>query len=218
MRIVLHALLVFVITAALLWGAGLLWFIQTIPDHVKDETTVTDGIVALTGGSNRIAEAVALLKAEKAKKLLITGVGEGITIDNLGILDNVPQGDILYNKGRIVLGYIAKDTRQNAQETAIWTSMEGFKTIRIVTANYHIPRSILEFKEVMPDITIIPHPVFPSRVKVKEWWLFPGSTRLIISEYNKYLGSYTQHYLFHSMRSLSHWLKERLKTLDTPQM
>lgn len=181
----------------LAWCVGLLWFINSIPSQVDDKTTITDGIVALTGGSSRVPTALKLLKEKKAKKLLITGVGEGINFKNLGINT--------VNERNITLGYIAKDTRQNAQEAAIWTQLEEFNSIRIVTANYHIPRSTLEFKKTMPDITIIPHPVFPKTVKVKGWWHFPGSAKLIISEYNKFLGSYTQHSFMDMLHCLSTW-------------
>lgn len=201
-----NRLFTLVFIGAILWFTGLLWFIHIIPDRVEDTTTITDGIVALTGGSNRLATAVTLLKEKKAKKLLITGVGPGITLPTLGTLDDIRQDDISADEGNIVLGYIAKDTRQNAQEAAIWASLEDFKSIRIVTSNYHIPRSILEFSHAMPNVTLVPHPVFPSTVKVKDWWFFPGSTRLIISEYHKYTGSYLQHYTVDTLHSFSQWV------------
>lgn len=185
-----------------LWFGGLLWFIQIIPSNVADNTTVTDGIVALTGGSARLSTAVSLLQEHKAKKLLITGVGKGITLSNLSLQDGVSETDMLHNEDNIVLGYIAKNTRQNAKEASIWVNLEGLRSLRIVTANYHIPRSILEFSYAMPNVTIIPHPVFPKRVNVSEWWRFPGSTLLIISEYHKYVGAYMQHKLSSYLHSL----------------
>lgn len=207
MKHALRLLSVMAFFACMCWSVGLLWFVHLIPDHVDDGSSLTDGIVALTGGSNRLATAVTLLKEGKAQKLLITGVGEGTTLQALGLLENIPAEDISNYEEKITLGYIAKDTRQNAEETAIWTSLEGVRSIRIVTANYHIPRSMLEFTYTMPKVALIPHPVFPAHVKVKEWWLFPGSTRLILSEYHKYVGSYIQHCIVRYIGSIGHWLQ-----------
>jgi len=94
---------------------------------------------------------------------------------------------------------LAENTRGNEIETAVWVYEEDYKSLRIVTANYHMPRSLLEFRSLMPDVEIIPHPVFPDNVKIENWWRFPGSTALIASEFNKYM--------FASLRnSLLHWL------------
>jgi uncharacterized SAM-binding protein YcdF (DUF218 family) len=81
----------------------------------------------------------------------------------------------------------ADDTRGNAVETAAWIREQGFGSLRLVTANYHMPRSLLEFRHAMPDIEIVPHPVFPENFKQDEWWLWPGSASLLASEYSKYL-------------------------------
>ena len=64
---------------------------------------------------------------------------------------------------------------------------EGFNSLRLVTASYHMPRSLLEFSRVMPEVRIIPHPVFPERVKQERWWASPGTASLIVAEYQKYL-------------------------------
>ena len=50
-----------------------------------------------------------------------------------------------------------------------------------------MPRSLLEFRRTMPEIEILPHPVFPAHVKQEDWWRWPGSTNLLVSEYSKYL-------------------------------
>ena len=34
---------------------------------------------------------------------------------------------------------------------------------------------------------IVPHPVFTDAFKRDDWWLWPGSSSLLISEYTKYL-------------------------------
>ena len=64
---------------------------------------------------------------------------------------------------------------------------EGFSSLRLVTASYHIPRSRVEFRRAMPTARMIAHPVFPRSVHIDEWWRWPGTTALLIGEYSKYL-------------------------------
>ena len=88
---------------------------------------------------------------------------------------------------RIVLGYAAGDTEGNAAETAEWMTAEGFTSLRLVTAAYHMPRSLLEFQRALPGATIVAHPVFPPGVKQEGWWNDAGSTGVLVGEYLKYL-------------------------------
>src|SRR3546814_4475167 len=85
------------------------------------------------------------------------------------------------------LGYEADNTRGNAVETAAWMKDQDFTSLRLVTATYHMPRSLLEFRRLMPDIEIVPHPVFTEHFKRDDWWMWPGSSSLLITEYTKYL-------------------------------
>src|SRR3546814_20820963 len=64
---------------------------------------------------------------------------------------------------------------------------QGFDSLRLVTATYHMPRSLLEFHRTMPNIEIVPHPVFTENFKRDDWWRWPGSTALLLPEYTKYL-------------------------------
>ena len=93
---------------------------------------------------------------------------------------------------RISIGS-AVDTTANAIETAAWARQQGIASIRLVTAAYHMPRSLLEFRQAMPMATIVPHPVFPESVKQLDWWAWPGTAALVISEYNKFLLAWARH-------------------------
>jgi uncharacterized SAM-binding protein YcdF (DUF218 family) len=86
----------------------------------------------------------------------------------------------------INLGYTATSTAGNALESAVWIKKNNFKSIILVTANYHMPRSLMLFKKIMPTIKLIAHPVFPARFEPKKWWARPRTASLIISEYIKY--------------------------------
>jgi len=94
---------------------------------------------------------------------------------------------------RVETGYGAQNTAGNAVETEEWMRANGFQSLRLVTASYHMPRSLLEFRQALPDATIIPHPVFSDHVKQDRWWLWPGTARLIIGEYNKFLAAWVTH-------------------------
>ena len=95
--------------------------------------------------------------------------------------------DILKIDCCVILGHKANNTFGNAMETARWMASEGFNSIHIVTANYHLPRSLLEFDRVLPNMKLFSHVVHPEKVHLNEWWRWPGTIRLLLAEYNKYL-------------------------------
>lgn len=167
-----------------LWLGGLFWFVGQVPRDVKDPTTETDAIVVLTGGSDRLREGLALLSEGRAGKLFVSGVYRGIEVRELLDLVQDSPTDL---ECCVAIGYEADNTRGNALETADWIGEQGYGSIRLVTAGYHMPRSLLEFRRVLPNIDIIAHPVFPENYHQEDWWRWPGSTRLLLSEYNKYL-------------------------------
>lgn len=166
------------------WLAGLFVFADTIPRQAQQSREKTDAIVVLTGGSLRLEEGLALLSAQLGKKLFVSGVHRGVDVQQL-IDRSLRSPEII--DCCIVLGYAADHTAGNARETADWMARQGYVSLRLVTASYHMPRSLAEFRNAMPLIEIIPHPVFPENVKVDEWWRWPGTAILIVGEYNKYL-------------------------------
>ncbi len=167
-----------------IWLVGLLWFAKTLPVSVATPARATDAIVVLTGGSGRVHQGLELLAQRRAKKLFISGVYRGVEVQELLGVSQQSPADL---DCCIALGYEADSTRGNARETADWIREQGLSSLRLVTAAYHMPRSLLEFRRAMPGIEIVPHPVFPEHVKQRDWWRWPGSASLIISEYNKYL-------------------------------
>jgi uncharacterized SAM-binding protein YcdF (DUF218 family) len=165
----------------------MLWFAATLPEAVEDPDTVTDAIVVLTGGAERLAGGLALLEAGKARMLFVSGVHRGVDLSDL-LRQSHPSTPPPSCGGRcIALGHAADDTVGNASETAAWMAAGGFDSLRLVTAAYHMPRSLLEFHRAMPDRIIVPHPVFPVAFKREEWWRWPGTLHLLAIEYTKYL-------------------------------
>jgi len=186
-RRLLPRLLTIVLIAFLAWLGGLVYFATLIPGRVDEVAAPTDGIVVLTGGSDRLSEGLRLLADGKAKQLLISGVHREATLDDL-LKIGAPTPNLSPETIRccITIGYQAGNTAGNATEAAAWAAAKGIRSLRLVTADYHMPRSQLEFSLAMPDVRILPHPVFPEVVKRDEWWLWPGSASLVVSEYHKY--------------------------------
>ena len=171
-------------TCAVAWLAGLLWFATGLPSSVAEPERVTDAIVVLTGGSGRVHRGLQLLADKRARKLFISGVYRGVDVQELLRVSRRSPGDL---ECCVALGYEADSTRGNARETASWMREQGLRSLRLVTAAYHMPRSLLEFRRVLPDAEIVPHPVFPEPVKRRPWWRWPDSASRIVTEYSKYL-------------------------------
>jgi len=180
----LKSLTVLSFVLLLAYGVGFLWFTTLLPTDVPADDRATDAIVVLTGGSDRLGAALDLLSADKAKKLFVSGVYRGVDVRQLLDLSQHSPEDL---SCCVVLGYEADNTRGNAIETAAWMKEQGFTSLRLVTATYHMPRSLLEFRRLMPDIEIVAHPVFPEHFKRDNWWMWPGSSTLLFTEYTKYL-------------------------------
>lgn len=162
--------------------AGLAWF--AIPPAAENRARPTDAIVVLTGGALRLRSGVDLMRDGKGQALFVSGVDRRVDLDALLRMSGDAPAWLSCCVG---IGYDAENTEGNAQETARWMRRRGFHSLRLVTAWYHMPRSWLEFERAMPGIEIVPHPVFPQRVKAEHWWAWRGTTRLLIGEYVKYL-------------------------------
>jgi uncharacterized SAM-binding protein YcdF (DUF218 family) len=186
-RVVGNAIVVAVALAAL-WTWGLFRFVAAIPTEVADATTPTDGIVVLTGGSQRLGEGLELLSLGLAKKLFVSGVYEGVDVRALLQVVKRNPADL---ESRIAIGN-ATNTNGNALETTAWMTEQNYRSLRLVTGAYHMPRSLLEFRHAMPAVTLVPHPVFPGHVKQERWWAWPGTANLLVGEYTKYLFAWSR--------------------------
>ena len=180
----LRAALWTILVVAMVWLGGLVWYASLIPRPGAPSPVKSEAIVVLTGGSDRMAEGLRLLEGGIGRKLFVSGVYHRVEVKELLRVAKKNPGEL---ECCIELGYTADNTAGNARETAAWMDKEGFRSLRLVTASYHMPRSLVEFHRAMPEIEIIVHPVFPEGFKRDEWWLWPGSTTLIASEFGKYL-------------------------------
>lgn len=169
---------------AVLYVAGFLVFVLTLP-HAQ-AAPHADGIVALTGGNARLDAAVALLEQGAGRRLLITGVHPTTTKAELRVLSHGGRRfDCCTDLGRA-----AADTRGNAQEAAMWAHDHRYKSLIVVTASYHMPRSMTEFAAAMPEEKLVPYPVQPADAHLAGWWHDPTALHLLHNEYAKYLASF----------------------------
>ncbi len=173
-----------------LWIAGLVLFYRSIPASPPNAATTTDAIVVLTGGSGRLDKGLDLLAENRARKLFVSGVYRGVDVARLLEISRRAPEDFICC---VTVGHSAVSTSGNATETAAWIERNGFRSLSLVTANYHMPRSMLEFRRAMPEIVIVPHPVFPERFKRERWWAWPGSASLVVTEYTKFILAWIRH-------------------------
>ena len=169
---------------------GFVHFANSIAAMEKPEIKrPADAIIALTGGTSRIDDALNLLSAGKAKRLLITGVHP--ETDSKALADLSPQNAQLF-ECCIDLGYAAQNTLGNAKEAREWARGKNWRTFIVVTSNYHLPRSMKEIGRAMPGTRLIGYPVSSERVMLPEWWRSTATTRLLLGEFTKYLMAATR--------------------------
>lgn len=172
----------------LAWTLGFLVFVANLPRAPVDPERRTDAIVVLTGGSGRFDQGLNLLASGVAEELFVSGVHEDVRVEELlNLSPAAPLPEV--STCCIVLGHQAQTTYGNAQETAAWIANKDYHSLRLVTASYHMPRSLLEFRRAMPTVEILPHPVFPDHVRQDDWWRWRNSALLLAAEYTKYLGA-----------------------------
>jgi uncharacterized SAM-binding protein YcdF (DUF218 family) len=138
------------------------------------EGQATDAIVVPTGGPGRIDRGLDLIAQHQAKRMLISGVAPGVRPVELAATNRAPVSVFACC---VDLGHEAVDTRSNAMETAAWVSAHGYKSVRLVTSDWHMARASMELRAALGgDVTIVSDGV-------------PGEAPLglLIVEYNKLL-------------------------------
>ncbi len=174
-----------VIFLALLgYGLGFVLFVSSFP-NTPANLPKADGIVALTGGGERLDTAVSLLEHGVGKRLLVSGVSQETTKETVG---KMSEGGPRF-RCCADIGYAAEDTHGNAEEAAQWTRDNQFHSLVIVTGRYHMPRTMKEFSAVLPNVSLVAYPVDQSRIELGDWWRHPRTMGLLHREYVKYLAT-----------------------------
>lgn len=180
------------ILAVMIYIGGFLVYIAEYQRVATPLFDKADGIVVLTGGPDRIAEAVRLLSEKHANRLLISGVNEQTDEDDL--VRTVPALQ-KFMSCCVTIDRDALNTRDNALQTIAWTKQNRFNSIILVTAHAHLPRALFELRVAGgDDLQVSPWRV-GGPANPDEWWRDTNTLRAMIIEYTKLIGSISR-YLF----------------------
>ena len=165
-------------------GVGFVGFLSQLRAVEVNPSSKADGIVVLTGGSSRVSDAMELLAGGYGKRLLISGVHPTNAASDIS--RSLPDNQSLLSCC-VDLDRSAVNTRSNAAETRRWARERGFKSLIVVTSNYHMPRAIVELSHAMPDVELVPFSVIGDKWRDEPWWTSGATLRLLLSEYAKYV-------------------------------
>ncbi|MEH2481800.1 uncharacterized SAM-binding protein YcdF (DUF218 family) [Nitrobacteraceae bacterium AZCC 2146] len=186
-RGMVRAAIVVAFALGFLFGAiGFVGFLSQLRSGELKPSSKADGIVVLTGGSSRVSDAMELLANGYGKRLLISGVHPTNGLNDIS--RTLPDSQRLL-ACCVDLDRSAVNTRSNAVETRRWAHERGFRSLIVVTSNYHMPRAIVELSHEMPEIELIPFSVIGDKWRDEPWWTSGPTLRLLLSEYAKYLAA-----------------------------
>ena len=158
----------------LIWVMGFLWFAFTLPQ--PRDGGRTDAVVVFTGGEGRIARGLEALDRGWAAKMLVSGVDREVRPVEFVAEYGVPARVM---KCCVTLGFESYDTRSNAAEVAQWLDANKFKSVRLVTTDWHMRRASSELQRMMPEGATLVRDAVPSQ----------PSFRILFLEYHKLIAS-----------------------------
>ncbi|MBV8456196.1 MAG: YdcF family protein [Acetobacteraceae bacterium] len=164
------------------WVGGLAWFLVSI-ERPPSLPARADGIVALTGGADRVPDALRLLATGRAERMLVTGIGGGAMLRELAEHADVDTRTLA---PRVTLGRGATSTHGNAEEAAAWVRDNHLRSLIIVTASYHMARAMVEMSRALPGVTLYAAPVVPPDFRLLSW----HGGRLAAQEYVKLVATW----------------------------
>jgi uncharacterized SAM-binding protein YcdF (DUF218 family) len=175
------------LVVALIWFCGLLAFAGRVQRETPARAPApAQGIVALTGSDARITEAMSLLEDGYGRRVLVSGVNPKASREDIR---NVSKAVRRLYDCCVDLGFDAADTVGNARETYAWARAMRYDRLIVVTADYHMPRAMLELNAVLrgsgvtAETVAVPTPM----LKTRHWWRNPAAAKLLVLEYCKYL-------------------------------
>ncbi|MGE0753528.1 MAG: YdcF family protein [Alphaproteobacteria bacterium] len=195
MRTFLRRVLATCFIIVCVWFAGLYWFVSQIPTDARIPERA-EAIVVLTGGAGRLELGTRLLVMDKAEKMFVSGANQQVQYNDIVAL-TAPQHRSAVRKmtgWKLVLGTNAENTIGNAQESRAWLEEQRYNHIILVTSNYHMPRSISEFRQEIPALVITPVAVIPAEADDYFWWTGENYRGLVLSEYYKYIIGNMRHW------------------------
>ncbi len=192
-RALARRLIRFGIAASLVGGmvllAGFVVFLSRIDRSDIENVRRADAIVVLTGGAERISDAVEWLRNGKGERLLVSGVSSDMTPSRLAQTSPALKSVV---DCCVDLGKAARNTVGNAKEARHWALANGYKSLVVVTSSYHMPRAMVELRRHLPGIELIRAPVVTTKLREMDFLANPGLFKTIVAEYAKFLVAYAR--------------------------
>lgn len=204
-RIARRIVMAFFLLIAIFLG-GFLWFADTVTSLKAPDGVKADAIVVLTGGYLRIEQALGLLRDGAGQRLLISGAHPTTTPTQIR---KATQGSADLFKCCVDIGYDAIDTIGNANEITRWINDHGYRSVLVVTNNYHMVRSLHELRRTDRTTHFIPYPVINADLSRRAWFTEPDTLRTMLSEYGKLVLATVRDFL-----GMEHW--SGLRTDEEP--
>jgi uncharacterized SAM-binding protein YcdF (DUF218 family) len=135
----------------------------------------TDSVVVLTGGPGRIEQGIEVMRQGRAKRMLVAGADPSVTRADLRQRLGARSASVL--RCCVDLGSESVDTRSNAEEAGRWLEHNGYRSLRLITSDWHMRRAEYEFRRQLGDGFSVIADGVPTK---------PRLTTLF-GEYNKYL-------------------------------
>ena len=161
----------------LAWALGFAWFSLTLPQPHSGGKT--DGVIVLTGGEGRVARGLEALRKGWAQQLLVSGVDREVKPREFAALYHVSAAQMACC---VTLGFESVDTRSNAREAARWIAANKFRSVRLITTDWHMQRAAYELSLMQPKGVVVLRDAVVSQ---------PGFETLF-TEYHKLLARYAE--------------------------
>ncbi|MGO9546404.1 MAG: YdcF family protein [Rhodomicrobium sp.] len=145
-----------------------------------------EGIVVLTGDEDRISQAVGLLASGRGGRLLISGVNKTTQAPQIISLNSACRKRASLFRCCVDLDKRSLNTEGNAVEATVWARKQGFRSLIVVTSNYHMPRALIELRQAMPEAELVPYPVKSRRIETA-WWHNARTSWVLWKEYLKFV-------------------------------
>ncbi len=175
------------IVLLLSWLIGFFVFLGFANNIENSDSYYIKNSIVLTGGQNRIKEAIKLLDSDLTSTVFISGVNS--QVDKKDIL----RDDFSKYEQNFILGYDAFDTKGNVKESDNWISENGIDEVRIITSDYHIYRSLVEFNNLLPEVGAVMHSVDNIN---DELLSHAYNWKMLFGEYNKLIYVFIVHGVF----------------------
>ena len=156
----------------LLYALGFSLFAVTLGE--PGPSSKTDAIIVLTGGRGRIEHGLRLLREGRAERMLIAGADPSVAKRDLVVRTG---GNRQLLDCCVDLGTESVDTRSNAEEALRWMERHRYRSLRLVTSDWHMRRAAYEFEQDLGGT----YRIVPDSVRSE-----PGLT-LLVGEYSKYV-------------------------------